>query len=194
VSPTLLFRNLPNVLTTARLILVPFIGWLLYRRDFGIALLVVFIAGVSDGFDGWLARRNQWTSRIGAYLDPLADKALLVTLFILLGVTKVIPLWLAILVPARDVFILLMVAAGFLLTKVREFPPSIWGKVSTIIQMGAAVGLIANAAAGFRVPYPLIEFVIFTTAAATVWSGFDYARSGLTTLRRLRIDAGGSRR
>ena len=189
-----MFRNLPNVLTAARLILVPFIARCLYRRDFGLALFVVFIAGVSDGFDGWLARRNRWTSRIGAYLDPIADKALLITLFVLLGATKVIPLWLAILVPARDVFILLMVAAGVLLTPVRDFPPSIWGKVSTIIQMGAAVALIANAAAGFRVPQSLIEFVIYTTAIATVWSGIDYARSGLTTLRRLRIDAGGSRR
>jgi len=189
-----LFRNLPNVLTGLRLILVPFVAERLYRRSYGQALLLVLIAGITDGVDGWLARRFQWTSRAGAYLDPVADKALLVTIYILLGVVHVIPVWLAVLVPGRDVFILMMVAAGFLFTPLREFPPSPAGKISTIVQVSAAVGLIANAAMGWRAPQAVVELLIFATAAATIWSGLDYARRGLAALRRLRIDLGNSRR
>jgi cardiolipin synthase len=183
-----LFRNLPNVLTSLRLILVPFVAERLYRRSYGQALLLVLIAGITDGVDGWLARRFQWTSRAGAYLDPVADKALLITLYILLGVVHVIPVWLAVLVPGRDVFILTMVAAGFLFTPLREFPPSLAGKLSTIVQIGAAVGLIANAAMGQRAPAAVVEFVILAVAAVTIWSGLDYARRGLAALRRLHID------
>ena len=189
-----MFRNLPNVLTAIRLILVPFIGERLYRREFGQALALVFIAGITDGVDGWLARAQHWTTRLGAYLDPLADKALLITLYVLLGLVHVVPMWLAMLVPGRDVFILGMVAAGLLFTPVRDFPPSPWGKVSTIVQVAAAVGLLADAAAGRRAPFAVVETLIWTTAVATAWSGLDYARRGLATLRRLRIDAGNPRR
>lgn len=189
-----MFHNLPNLLTCIRLILVPVVGERLFRGDYRSALLLVFIAGVTDGFDGWLARHYHWTSRTGAWLDPLADKVLLVTVYILLGVDQVIPMWLAVLVPARDVFILSMVAAGLVFTQVRDFPPSVAGKVSTIIQVGAAVALLADAAAGRRLPGQLVEIVILITAVATVWSGLDYAWRGFRTLLRLRIDAGNPRR
>src|SRR5262249_21744106 len=151
-------------------------------------------AGLTDAFDGWLARRFGWTSRAGAYLDPAADKALLVTLYILFGLTGMIPLWLTFVVLGRDIFILSMVAAGLLFTTIRDFPRSIWGKVSTIVQVGAAVGFLANAAAMPRVPSLMTEVFVFATAAATLWSGVDYGRRGLSMLRAERIDAGHSRR
>jgi cardiolipin synthase len=189
-----LFRSLPNVLTSIRLILVPFIGAGLWQRHPGRSLVLVLLAGVSDGLDGWLARRFGWETRVGAWLDPLADKALLVTLYLMLGLTGAIPLWVTFLVLGRDLFILLMVGAGFAFTTVREFPPSVWGKLSTIVQIGAAVGFLANTLVRLPVSSWMIQVLVFATALATLWSGFDYGRRGFSTLRAARIDAGHSRR
>ncbi|HZU26027.1 MAG TPA: CDP-alcohol phosphatidyltransferase family protein [Bryobacteraceae bacterium] len=189
-----MFRSLPNLLTAVRLVLVPFIAASLWNHQPRRALALVFLAGVTDAIDGWLARRFGWATRMGAYLDPVADKSLLVTLYLLFGITGIVPLWLTAIVLGRDIFILLMVAAGFAFTDVREFPPSVWGKLSTIVQIGAAVGFLANAAHMPSVPSSMIEVFVFATALATLWSGFDYGRRGFSILRRVRIDAGQSRR
>src|SRR5579884_2669095 len=137
-SPTHLFRNLPNFFTTVRIILVPFVAAALWHRRYWLALLLLFAAGVTDGIDGWMARRFGWLSRLGAMLDPAADKALLITLYLVLGLTSVVPLWLTALVLGRDIFIVSMVAVGLAFTTVRNFPPSVAGKISTIVQISAA--------------------------------------------------------
>jgi len=189
-----LFRSIPNLLTAVRLLLVPLIAIAIWQHQAVRALVIVFAAGITDGFDGWLARRYGWTTRTGAYLDPVADKALLVTVYLLLSLTGKIPLWLTAIVLGRDVFILSMVAAGLALTSVRAFPPSLWGKISTVVQVAAAVGFLANAAQVPLVTGSMVELFVFATAVATLWSGFDYGRRGFLTLRRLRIDAGQQRR
>jgi cardiolipin synthase len=178
-----LLRNIPNLFTAARLALVPFIALAIVRGRFPVALALTFAAGVTDAFDGLLARRFGWTSRAGAYLDPIADKLLLVTLFIALGYARLFPWWLVELVVGRDLFILAMVGAGFALTRIRDFPPTLAGKLSTIIQVGACVGVLLLRTIAFPWPSEAAWMMIATTAAATVWSGFDYARRGLTMLR-----------
>jgi len=189
-----LFRSVPNILTILRLVLVPVIAAQLAREHYRQALALVFVAGVTDGLDGWLARRFGWMTRVGAWLDPLADKALLVTVYILLGVRAVLPVWLAVLVPLRDVFILSMIGVGLLFTSVRTFPPSRWGKLSTIVQVFTALVVLADAAAGKLLPHAVVLSLVSITAAATIWSGFDYGRRGFAMWRRWRIDDAASRR
>jgi len=189
-----LFRSLPNLLTASRLILVPVIAERLARARYAQALALILLAGVTDGLDGWLARRFAWTTRAGAWLDPVADKALLITVYILLGLRGVIPAWLALLIPLRDLFILSMVGVGLMFTRVRDFPPSPWGKLSTIVQIFAALALLADAAAGSALPRAAANALIYITAAITIWSGVDYGRRGLARLRQLRIDDRESRR
>ena len=144
------------------------------------AVVLLGLAGITDAADGYLARHYGWTSRAGAYLDPVADKLLLVTVFVSLGLTAVVPGWLAVLVVARDGVILAMVAAGLLFTKHRKFPPTIWGKISTTVQIVTALVAVAGCATGFGVP----EVFIWATALTTAWSGAHYVWRGIQMLRQ----------
>ncbi|MGD0619300.1 MAG: CDP-alcohol phosphatidyltransferase family protein [Bryobacteraceae bacterium] len=176
-------RNLPNLLTALRLALVPLIALTVLYGHFRAALAVTLLAGITDGLDGSLARRYFWTSRLGAWLDPLADKALLVTLFVVLGIVGAFPWWLVALVLARDAVILLMAGIAFAFTAIRDFPPSIWGKLSTIVQVGACVVALLMRSAAVNSP-AMSLFVIAVTALATAWSGIDYVRLGVLRWRR----------
>ncbi len=182
-----LSRSLPNLLTAARLLLVPVIAAEVLLGELRVALALTLLAGFTDGVDGFLARRFGWTSRLGAWLDPLADKALLVTLFLTLGRVGAFPWWLVTLVLARDAIILLMVAAAFAFTAIRDFPPSIWGKVSTLVQVGACVGMLLMRATSFAWPAALADLLVALTALATVWSGIDYVRRGVNRWLRERV-------
>lgn len=171
---TRLFRNLPNLLTVLRLVLVPVVGRAILVSEFRQAALLIFIAGATDALDGFLARRFHWSSDLGAYLDPLADKALLVTSYVALGLAGAIPVWLVWLVLGRDLVILLMVALAFLLTGIRKFPPTIWGKLSTVGQVTAALVIIAGRAWS-EAPHSAIESVcIYGAALLTLGSGLHY--------------------
>ncbi len=90
--------NLPNLITIGRILLVPVIVWAIASREMQIAFLIFLIAGVSDAVDGFLAKRLGLTSDLGAHLDPLADKVLIVSIYIALGITEAIPRWIVILV------------------------------------------------------------------------------------------------
>ena len=172
---TRLSRNLPNLLTLLRLVLVPFIASAIWNEEFPRALLLLFIAGITDALDGRLARRFNWTSRVGAYLDPVSDKLLLVTLYVVLGLQGTIARWLMWLVLGRDVLILTMVSIALVFTPVRDFAPSIWGKLSTVVQVVTALAIIA-AHALFPSWFGLCRTVLVPlTAATTTWSGVHYA-------------------
>jgi len=97
--------NLPNIITLARILLVPVTIWLIVSGEFGFAFLVFISAGIGDGIDGFIARRYNMKTQLGAYLDPLADKVLLVSIYISLGFLQHMPAWLVILVASRDVLI-----------------------------------------------------------------------------------------
>lgn len=170
--------NVPNSLTILRILLIPlFIGCLLYGR-YGYALTVLVLAGVTDGLDGTIARVSNQRTRLGAYLDPLADKLLLTSAFITLSVLQLVPLWLAILVVGRDV--LLMVGALLIrMTDSRmDFSPSILGKGTTVLQLLYVVLVVVLAA--WQMDLRLLEPVLYAMVALTVLSGVHYLYRVLT--------------
>ena len=176
-----MYRKLPNLLTVARLALAPFIVWLIVRHSYGEALALVVLAGITDALDGFAARRFGAVTRSGAYLDPIADKALLCCLYIAFGFSGAVPWWLVAVVFGRDLFILGQVAAAMILTTIRDFHPSIWGKLSTVVQVGAALILLIDN--GNLLPR---WFVFGAVTAAAFWSALHYAVRSIRELREFR--------
>jgi cardiolipin synthase len=159
--------------SAARLALAPYLFLLLWRREYGVALAVILIAGVSDGLDGVLARRLGAFSRLGAYLDPVADKVLLSGAFLTLALDGAMEKWLAALVLGRDALILLFAAGALLFTpSLRSFPPSFWGKASTVAQIVFVVALLLHLD-GYA-GEALVTATKWVTVALTAWSGIDY--------------------
>jgi len=166
-----------NQLTLLRLMLVPvFALCMLYGRP-GWALVTFVIAGITDAFDGLIARRTGQQTTLGAWLDPMADKLLLLTMFVMLtlpglGLVNRVPLWLTVLVISRDVAIVLTVAIVNLALARRTFKPSIFGKLATAIYI--LTGVIALFENYRGVASPLFEFFVYLSLAITLVSGFDY--------------------
>jgi len=189
------FWNAPNLITLSRVALVPVFALMLFqKRAFG-ALLVVFLAGLSDVLDGFAARRWHQETKIGRLIDPLADKILLSTAYILLairslGFTHVIPLWLTAVVIARDVIIVAGAAVISLIRGPREFPPTVFGKASTIFQVATVFWVILSNSigvsslagspflSGITSPTVLSAFYI-ATLVLTVISGAHYLYKGI---------------
>lgn len=173
--------NPPNLLSLLRLLLAPVVAWLIGHARYPEALVVFWVAGVTDMLDGYLARRFQWGSRLGTYLDPLADKVLLVVVFISLGVAGALPEFLVLLVLGRDVLILAMCGIAYSLWGMTDFAPSFWGKLSTTIQILTVLVVVALRA----YPGPILEALsmagIALTTLGTAWSGLHYV--WIATLR-----------
>jgi cardiolipin synthase len=172
-----LFRNLPNLFSGLRLLIAPAVSYAILQGRFRLSLLLLACAGVSDALDGYLARRLGANSRIGAYLDPLSDKVLLATVYLSEGFVRIMPSWLVALVFGRDLLILGMVAWGLLFTKIRQFPPSLWGKLSTAVQIAAALLVLADPGGAVR-----RNWVFAAVAVTTAWSGIHYSWSGIRQL------------
>lgn len=175
--------TLPNLLTVFRMVLIPVFVSLLFYQRFVLALAVFVSAGVTDGLDGLLARRFNQKSQLGTILDPIADKLMLVTAFVVLSMRSVfpqplpshlpVPFWVTVAVISRDVFILVGAAAINIVTGFRGFRPSILGKINTFVQI-VAIGAIIFAAS---VPYGTGYYLptIYTTVfALAVLSGAHY--------------------
>ena len=128
-------RTAPNQLTLLRLIIIPFIAISVVDGRFGWALGLFVAAGLSDGLDGYLARKMNQRTTLGQYLDPIADKLLLSTMFIVLSLTHKVPWRITILVFSRDLGMLLVSALLFLTASMRDFKPSILGKANTVAQL-----------------------------------------------------------
>ncbi|WP_421695166.1 CDP-alcohol phosphatidyltransferase family protein [Aestuariivirga sp.] len=171
-------RNIPNLISLVRLLLVPVTVWLLISEAYAPAFLTFIIAGASDGIDGYLARRFDWRSRLGAYLDALADKALLVSVFVTLGLLKVIPAWLVILVVSRDALII----GAVLLSRLMDHPvrvvPLMVSKVNTVAQILFVVAVLGLAGAGRNVS-AVVEYGSIPVALLTVMSGAAYLMAWL---------------
>jgi len=150
-------RDLPNVISALRLVAVIPVVWLLLSQQFGWALVLFAVAGVSDGVDGFLAKNYGWQSRLGGILDPVADKTLLVSSFLVLGSMGLIPVWLVLAVIFRD----LVIVAGALLYNYRveelEAAPTLTSKINTLFQLVLVVAAITDAG-----PMPLPGWVITT--------------------------------
>ena len=175
--------TLPNLLTVIRMVLIPvFVSMLFYER-FGWALGVFVLAGVTDGLDGLLARRFDQKSQLGTILDPIADKLLLVTAFIVLSLPSIIPqpmprhfpvpFWVTAAVISRDIFIVVGSAAINIVTGFRRFRPSWLGKINTVVQILAVVVILTAAHFPVLSGY-LLPSVYATVFASAVISGFHY--------------------
>lgn len=133
------FLSAPNQLTLARMAFLPFIVNKLLDHHYRGALILFLIAGLSDGLDGLLARRLHQQTLLGQYLDPIADKMLLSTVFLVLSVVDLIPWKFTVLVFSRDVCILLVSGVLYTIAGLRDFRPSIFGKLNTLAQVAAVV-------------------------------------------------------
>lgn len=169
--------NLPNLITLGRLLAVPLTVWLILEGHLGIAFWVFVLAGVSDALDGWIAKTFNQVTELGRYLDPIADKALLVAVYVTLGATHELPTWLVILVVSRDAAILGgVVLARFMSLPVRVAP--LWiSKVNTGAQIALAAVVLEQFA--FADVADWFEGRVLTTfiaivAATTLASGLTY--------------------
>jgi cardiolipin synthase len=165
--------TLPNVITFARLCAVPLSVWLVMEHQFALAFFLFVAAGASDAVDGWLARRNGGGNSVGAMLDPVADKALLVTMYVTLAVVKVLPDWLAILVVFRDTLIVGGVVVLSLLGQPVMMRPLYISKLNTVLQIVlVAVALLLS---GFGLQAPaVLSVLVWLVAATTLGSGAAY--------------------
>jgi cardiolipin synthase (CMP-forming) len=158
-------RHIPNVLTVLRLLATPVVVWLILQRDLPHALILFFCIGMTDTIDGTLARRFGWTSRFGQVMDPLADKTLLVTVFLTMGYAGYMPGWLVGTVLARDLAILSVALWLKRKGKVTEFPPSVFGKASTFVQLLTAGSIL------LQWPADPAPFFYLTVALSLVSAG-----------------------
>lgn len=166
-------RYLPNLITILRILLtVPF-AWTLLHGDFGSALALFVVAGISDGIDGFLAKHFDWESRLGAILDPLADKLLLVSAYLGLGWLHRLPWWLVALVLARDAIIVGGATAYHFVVGRFEMEPLISSKVNTFAQIVLVVLVVLAAWHGFPSP-PWLVGGQYLVAATTMLSGTIY--------------------
>jgi cardiolipin synthase (CMP-forming) len=136
--------TLPNLITSLRIILAPIFIIYLIREDFPAALVIFIIAGLSDGADGLIARVFNQKSRLGSYLDPLADKILLIAAFVVLSVRHFIPPWLTVMAISRDILILLGVLILFLNQMDIIIRPSIVSKITTCLQLGTVFMVLSR--------------------------------------------------
>jgi len=167
--------TIPNLITTLRIILVPIFIIYLINDRFLPALTIFVLAGLSDGADGFLARLLNQKSRLGSFLDPLADKFLLIAAFVVLAVRGVMPPWLTVTVITRDILILLGVLILFLVRQDITIRPSILSKITTCLQLGTV--FLALAGNHFHLFSDILPMVYIATGALTIASGLHYMRS-----------------
>ncbi len=172
-------RQLPHLLTFLRLAASPFLVALLLRSRFREALAVALLAGLTDWFDGFAARRMHISGGFGVILDPLADKTLLVVLFLTLGYIGFLPIWLVCLVIGRDVMIVTGALVLRALRGVRRFLPSTLGKISTFFQIALVLVALIHASFSNAVWLWLQYLAIFLCGLFTAASGLDYMRRGI---------------
>jgi len=165
-------KRIPNLLTAGRLLAAPYILYLLWTGGYRTAIVWFSIASFTDVLDGFLARRFQAGSKIGALLDPVADKVLLSGSFLTLGVKGVIPFWLMAIVLGRDLLILGFAVIALARKLRREFPPSVWGKASTAAQIAYVLFVVGHEAN--ITPLIVATILGWIAAALTLWSGIDY--------------------
>jgi len=143
--------SIPNLITLGRILLVPIVVWAIVSGQMRIAFILFVVAGVSDGIDGFLAKRFQMKSELGADLDPLADKALIVSIYISLGIAMALPIFLVILVVSRDIMIVSAFLLSLLVGKPMPIRPLMVSKANTAAQIVLAVLVLAEQAFGFHV-------------------------------------------
>lgn len=144
--------SLPNILTLLRILLVPGVVWAIASGEHALAFWLFLTAGITDALDGFIAKRFDMQTELGAYLDPVADKALLVSIYVSLAVAELIPRWVAIAVVSRDVMIVGAVVLSLVMAKPVAISPLLVSKVNTAVQIAFAAFVLASAGFGITLP------------------------------------------
>jgi cardiolipin synthase len=161
--------SIPNLITLARIILVPVVVWLIASGQLRLAFLLFLVAAISDGVDGFLAKRFGMKTELGAYLDPLADKVLIDAIYVTLAITAVIPLWIVILVVSRDFMIVGAILLSWVVDRPVKVRPLIVGKLSTAAQIVYPGLVLAVHGYSFHVE-PVLTLVMVLVAVLTLLS------------------------
>ena len=173
--------NIPNLLTLFRLVMVPLVVWLILTHNLKAAFYIFLLAGITDAIDGYLARKWNSQTELGAYLDPAADKSLIVGIFLTLGFLSLIPLWLVIIVVSRDIFIVGAILISWLMDKPVRIHPLFISKANTALQIILAAFILANQ--GFNLQLGSLEnSLCILTAIVTLLSAFSYFQAWLDHL------------
>jgi cardiolipin synthase len=167
--------NLPNTISLCRFAIVPLMIWLIFNGDFPLVFWLFLGAALSDAADGYIAKRFDQVTVLGAYLDPIADKTLLVGVYFALGLSGALPSWLVILVVFRDFAIIVGWLLIMALSGPRRVTPILLSKINTLFQIVLAALVLAGLSFAV-VPVPLIEGFGYAVALTTVASGLAYAR------------------
>lgn len=179
-----MWLTIPNLFTTLRIFMTPFILFELAHGRFLVGGWLFGAAATTDLLDGAVARRFGAESKIGLYLDPIADKILLTSIYIGLAAGGAVPLWTVIVIFGRDLWIVLLSSFALKFTSFRDLHPSVWGKASTFLQVMTAV--VVMAANGYHdvVLTRIAGVLIWAVAALAAISAADYGRRGIVWLRR----------
>lgn len=168
--------TIPNLITLGRIVLVPVVFWLLVSGRVRLAFFAFLLAGISDAIDGFLAKRYRWQTELGAYLDPLADKMLIVCVFVALGVLGELPSWIVITVVSRDILIVAAVLISWLMGHPLHIKPLVISKANTAAQIVLAAFVLADEA--FQMQLDQVRIVlIWVTAVTTLLSLGAYAKA-----------------
>lgn len=165
--------TIPNFITVARLLCVPAIVYAMLLGEIGFAFTLFLLAGLSDGVDGFIARHFDQRSELGAYLDPVADKLLLVSVFIMLGFLEELPLWLVVMVVSRDVLIVAAVVVSSLMHQPVAMNPIFVSKANTALQIALALLVLAELSFAVSIG-DLREILIAVVTVLTVLSAAAY--------------------
>ncbi|CAN5418931.1 CDP-alcohol phosphatidyltransferase family protein [soil metagenome] len=178
---------LPNLISCVRLLLIIPLWFAIIHHEYAAAFFLFVIAGVSDGLDGFLARRYGWTSYFGGIVDPIADKLLMMVTYILMVLQNYIPIWLVLAVISRDVIIMAGVVACYYWFTNFQFKASLISKVNTVLQIVLIIMVLINLGL-FNLPAELLEKMMYLVLATTVISFLDYfwiwSRRALALWRR----------
>ena len=167
--------SIPNLITLGRILLVPVVVWAIYSGAMWIAFVLFLAAGVSDAVDGFLAKRFGMASELGAYLDPLADKTLIVSIYVTLGIKAIIPGWLVILVVSRDIMIVGAVMLSWVLGSPIMVKPLLVSKLNTVAQIVFACVVLGSLGFGIEAT-ALTTVLMVLVAALTLLSVAAYVR------------------
>ena len=176
--------NIPNFLSLSRIILVPVIVIFLIHESYTKALIAFTVAGLTDVFDGTLARILNRQTKLGSFLDPIADKILLATSFVSLSIFALIPAWLTVIVISRDFIILLGIIILSMMSITYEIKPAFISKVTTALQLATIFFALLFKAVVHDISFDWIKIICWLTAIFTIISGLTYIIRGIKYINR----------
>ncbi len=173
--------NVPNTLTILRITLIPFFVWLMLEERFGEALAVFVLGSISDGLDGYFARKLNQITAVGKLLDPLADKLFVLASYTTSYMINLLPLWMLVLVFIKEIVMLCGVFTLYLSIRTVEIRPTLWGKATTALQMTVMVFILLSGLGVVTETILIISFVV--TAIFMAISTADYVKTGIKAYR-----------